>query len=96
MAIQKLSAQEIQARLAALPEWTLAHDRIKRRFVFKDFVSAFGFMSSCALVAERMDHHPEWSNVYNRVDVELTTHDCSGLSERDFALARRMDELYQG
>ncbi len=96
MPIAKLAAQEIEVQLASIPNWTLANNRITRRFEFADFVAAFGFMARCALVAERMDHHPEWSNVYNRVSVELTTHDCQGLSERDFTLARRMDELYLG
>jgi 4a-hydroxytetrahydrobiopterin dehydratase len=96
MALTKLSDGEIQARLRELPEWTLLDGKLHREFRFADFVAAFGFMSRCALVAERMDHHPEWSNVYNRVSVSLTTHDCGGISERDFKLARRMGELYQG
>jgi 4a-hydroxytetrahydrobiopterin dehydratase len=96
MPLMKLRDDEIQARLAELTEWSLGADgKLFREFRFKDFVRAFGFMSSCALVAERMDHHPEWSNVYNRVSVALTTHDCQGLSERDFKLAQRMNELYQ-
>ena len=75
--------------------WTLRADEkaIVRTYKFADFVRAFGFMSACALVAERMDHHPEWSNVYNRVEVTLTTHDTGGLSDRDVALARDMDTL---
>jgi 4a-hydroxytetrahydrobiopterin dehydratase len=75
--------------------WTLRTDAkaIERTYKFPDFVRAFGFMSACALVAERMDHHPEWSNVYNRVAVTLTTHDTGGLSERDVALAEEMDKL---
>jgi 4a-hydroxytetrahydrobiopterin dehydratase len=96
MPIAKLRDDEIAARLAERTAWTLSEGKLFREFRFKDFVGAFGFMSRAALVAERMDHHPEWSNVYNRVRVHLTTHDCQGLSERDFALAQRMDELYQG
>jgi 4a-hydroxytetrahydrobiopterin dehydratase len=95
MPLTKLRDDEVQARLSELTEWKLVEGKLAREFRFKDFVGAFGFMSRCALVAERMDHHPEWSNVYNRVSVSLTTHDCQGLSERDFKLAQRMNELYQ-
>jgi 4a-hydroxytetrahydrobiopterin dehydratase len=95
MAVTKLSEREIEERLLGLQDWQLRAGKLHREFRFKDFVAAFGFMSRCALVAERMDHHPEWSNVYNRVSVDLTTHDCQGLSERDFKLAQRMSELYQ-
>lgn len=96
MALAKLTEEELATRLVSVPAWKREGDRIVREYKFADFVAAFGFMARCALVAERMDHHPEWSNVYNRVKVELTTHDCLGLSARDFALAARMDELYQG
>lgn len=95
MPLTRLKDDEVRARLSELPEWTLEEGKLVREFRFKDFVDAFGFMSRAALVAERMDHHPEWSNVYNRVSVALTTHDCQGLSERDFKLAQRMSELYQ-
>jgi 4a-hydroxytetrahydrobiopterin dehydratase len=64
-----------------------------RSFKFADFVEAFGFMTRVALLAEKADHHPEWSNVYNRVDILLTTHDCDGLSQRDLDLARKIDKL---
>jgi 4a-hydroxytetrahydrobiopterin dehydratase len=64
-----------------------------RTFKFKDFVEAFGFMAQVALLAEKMDHHPEWSNVYNRVEILLTTHDCNGLSARDVTLAQAIDRL---
>jgi 4a-hydroxytetrahydrobiopterin dehydratase len=96
MALTKLDEREIRERLAQLPGWRLEADKLAREFRFADFVGAFGFMSQVALVAERMDHHPEWSNVYNRVKVELTTHDCQGLSERDFALAAQMNRLFTG
>jgi len=77
--------------------WTLRADgkAIVRTYKFPDFVRAFGFMSACALVAERMDHHPEWANVYNRVEVTLTTHDTGGLSANDVKLAGEMDRLAQ-
>lgn len=81
--------------LAALPEWTHdpERDAITRRFVFKDFNQAFGFMARVALIAEKADHHPEWSNVWNRVDVLLTTHDVDGLSIRDIQMAQAIDAL---
>ena len=78
--------------LAALPGWTdiKARDAIARRFVFKNFTQAFAFMAECALHAEKMDHHPEWSNVYKTVDVLLTTHDAGGVTEKDLKLAKIM------
>lgn len=68
-------------------------DAIIKQFLFPDFVKAFGFMSSCAIIAEKMDHHPEWFNCYNRVEVTLSTHDCSGLSILDIKLAEEMDRI---
>ncbi len=78
-----------------LPDWHTAssRDAIVRTFKFADFVEAFGFMTQVALLAEKMDHHPEWSNVYNRVEITLTTHDCNGLSVRDVTLAEAIDKL---
>jgi 4a-hydroxytetrahydrobiopterin dehydratase len=75
--------------------WTLAEDgkSVSKSFKFKDFVGAFSFMSGVALVAERMDHHPDWTNVYNRVEVTLSTHSAGGLTEKDVALAKAMDGL---
>ena len=93
MPIAKLSAGEIEARMADHPGWEHRDDRIVRTFRFGSFARAFGWMSSVAIVADKLDHHPEWRNVYATVEVELTTHDAGGLSERDFALARAMDEL---
>ena len=83
----------MRERLAALPGWTLSGDglAVTRQFKFADFQQAFAFMTQVALAAERADHHPEWSNVYNRVDMRLTTHDAGGLTERDFALAAVAD-----
>ena len=86
-----LSAEEISARVAALSGWSFVDGKLHRTFSFADFVEAFGFMTRVALIAEKMDHHPEWSNVYNRVVVELTTHDAGGLTELDFELAAAMD-----
>lgn len=91
--MQKLGAE---VRLAALKELTLwrevpGRDVIARKFEFRDFNEAFGFMTRVALLAERMDHHPEWVNVYRTVDVRLTTHDAGGLTERDIRMAKAMD-----
>lgn len=81
--------------LAELPGWTLVRDgrAIERIFAFADFIGAFGFMSRVALLAERANHHPEWSNVYGRVQICLTTHDADGLSDRDLKLAAEIDAL---
>ncbi|MGY2711605.1 4a-hydroxytetrahydrobiopterin dehydratase [Thermostichus sp. MS-CIW-28] len=89
----KLSEAEIQAKLENLPGWSLQDGKLHRQFQFRSFVEAFGWMSSVALVAESMGHHPEWTNVYNRVRVDLTTHDAGGITELDFTLAQRMNEL---
>ena len=92
---QKLDDDARTALLARFPDWTHepARDAIIRRFTFDDFAQAFGFMTSVAIIAEKMDHHPEWSNVYNRVDILLTTHDADGLSERDAKLAEAIEAL---
>ncbi len=90
-------SEQIDARLAVLPGWERrgedAHARLRRELRFTDFVQAFGFMASAALVAERMAHHPEWTNVYNRVTIELTTHDAGGVTDMDFALAAELSLL---
>jgi 4a-hydroxytetrahydrobiopterin dehydratase len=91
--MKALTELEIEAALANCPLWELRDDRIVRQFLFADFVQAFGFMSSVALLAEAANHHPEWSNVYNRVNIELTTHDARGLTPRDFSLAGAIDGL---
>ncbi len=96
MAIKKLTPSARARALTTLKKWKPVdgRDAIQKRYRFKNFVEAFGFMSQAALVAERMDHHPEWFNVYNRVDVTLTTHDADGLSQRDIDLARAMDSIH--
>lgn len=83
------------ALTTTLPQWTpvQGRDAITRSFTFRDFSAAFGFMVRAALVAEKMDHHPEWTNVYNRVQVTLSTHDAGGLTEKDVALARALDQI---
>ncbi len=89
----KLDDAQIAAALAALPNWSLAGGKLHRELKFPSFVHAFGFMSKVALLAEAMDHHPEWFNVYGTVRIDLTTHDCQGISDRDFALARKIEAL---
>lgn len=93
--IQKLDDSARAALLARFPEWRHepVRDAIIRQFKFADFAQAFGFMASVAIIAEKMDHHPEWSNVYNRVDILLTTHDADGLSARDAKLAEAIEAL---
>jgi 4a-hydroxytetrahydrobiopterin dehydratase len=92
---KKLDDAQRAELLAALPEWTLdaGKDGIVRRFKFDNFVAAFGFMTKVALLAEKADHHPEWSNVYNKVEILLTTHDADGLSQNDIDLAKAIDAL---
>lgn len=91
--MKKLTEAEVAEHMKALPGWELGEDRISRTFRFKDFVEAFGFMASVALVAEQMNHHPEWKNVWATVDVELSTHDAGGLTELDMKMAAKMDAL---
>ena len=92
---KKLTDAERAAALSGLPGWTLVAGReaISKRFTFADFSQAFGFMTRAALVAERMNHHPEWFNVWNKVDVTLATHDAGGLTKLDLELAAAMDKI---
>ena len=94
MAREKLSPTEIAERIQELDGWTVADDAISiaKTFKFRNFAQAFGFMAECAIHAEKLDHHPEWSNVYRTVDVTLTTHSANGLTELDIKLARFMDK----
>ena len=94
---QKLDDAARKGLPARLPGWQLANgrDAIQKTFKFKDFSEAFGFMSRAALVAEKMEHHPEWSNVWNRVDVTLSTHSAGGLTNLDLELAEAMDKIAQ-
>jgi 4a-hydroxytetrahydrobiopterin dehydratase len=96
MARSRLSDEEVARRLGALDGWSVVAGKLHRELRFKDFVEAFGFMASGALVAERMNHHPEWSNVYATVRVDLVTHDAGGITENDFKLAAAFDELARG
>jgi 4a-hydroxytetrahydrobiopterin dehydratase len=90
MAIQKMIDKEVAQELAKLPGWSLENGKLHRAFQFSDFIEAFGFMSRAALVAEAMGHHPDWSNVWNRVTVDLSTHSIGGISRLDFELAAKM------
>ena len=96
--VEKLNAEARARALAELPGWALVEgrDAIQKPFKFKDFNRAWEFMSRVALAAEEMNHHPEWSNVYNKVEIVLTTHDCGGLSERDIRLAKIIEEIAGG
>jgi 4a-hydroxytetrahydrobiopterin dehydratase len=91
--MQKLDGAARDAALAKLSGWTLVsgRDAIVKTFLFKDFNAAFGFMTQSALLAEKLDHHPEWFNVYNRVEVTLSTHDAKGLTEKDITMATAMN-----
>ena len=93
--VARLDLAERAAALRELPEWREAkgRDAIERSFKFKDFTAAWGFMARVALLAEKQDHHPEWFNVWNRVDITLSTHDAGGLSQRDVKLAKSIDAL---
>jgi 4a-hydroxytetrahydrobiopterin dehydratase len=92
---EKLTGSARAAALAKLEGWSevQGRDAIRKKFTFKDFNEAFGFMARAALVAEKLDHHPEWFNVYNRVEVTLATHDAGGVTQRDIELAQTMDRL---
>jgi 4a-hydroxytetrahydrobiopterin dehydratase len=91
--VHRLTEAEITARLPDVPGWEIVAGKLQKTFTFSSFVTAFGFMSSVALLAETMGHHPEWSNVYNRVTIALTTHDAGGISALDFTLAQKIAEL---
>lgn len=94
MALTRLTDAERDAALADLPEWTLRADglAIERKLKFADFGAAFAFMTRVAIAAEKADHHPEWFNVYDKVEITLTTHDAGGLSQRDISLAKFIDK----
>lgn len=89
MSAPVLSSVELYTALAGLPGWTVQNGKLHGEFKFKSFVEAFGFMTRVALVAESMGHHPEWFNVYNRVTIDLTTHDSGGITQKDVDLAKR-------
>ena len=90
---QKLSEAEVVGRLPEVQGWEIIDGKLSKTFLFDSFIHAFGFMASVALTAESMNHHPEWSNVYNRVAIALTTHDVGGISDLDFTLAQRIESI---
>jgi 4a-hydroxytetrahydrobiopterin dehydratase len=93
MKAAKLTEEQLAEALASLPGWAVAEGKLHREYRFRDFVDAFGFMATAALVIEKRDHHPEWLNVYNRVIVDLTTHDAGGITSKDVELARALDTI---
>ncbi len=93
MAAKKLTDAQIQENLTHVDGWTIEEGKLHKEFQFDTFVSAFGFMTQLALVAESLNHHPEWFNVYNRVTIDLTTHDAGGISELDFQWAKQADAM---
>lgn len=93
MTVEILTPEEIDRRIDLLEDWTVLDGKLQRDFSFDDFIGAFGFMTSVALIAESMGHHPEWFNVYNRVSIHLITHEVGGLTVRDFEFANRVNQL---
>lgn len=91
--VEKLTGAKLEAELANLSGWAIKNGKLHKQFEFNSFIEAFGFMASVALVAESINHHPEWFNVYNRVTMDLTTHDAGGISVIDFELAKKVDKL---
>ena len=89
----KLSDAEIQELVASLDSWVFQEGKLHKEYIFDDFIHAIGFMTSCAVVAEKMGHHPEWFNVYNKVVVDLKTHDADGITRKDYLLAKGMDDV---
>ena len=93
---ERLTGEEIRKELASLQNWDVVDGKLHRNFKFENFIEAFAFMTKLAIVAERIDHHPEWTNVYSSVSVSLTTHDAGGISNLDIELARAADHYFGG
>ena len=93
--MKKMSDAEVQAGLAEIPGWLVENGKLHREYKFASFTYAFGFMATAATAIEKMDHHPEWFNVYNRVTVDLTTHDAGGITVHDVELAKLLEEIAQ-
>jgi len=93
MAPEKLSDEQIRKELSDIPGWNVMNGKLHKDFVFKDFIDAFGFMSRAAIHIEKMNHHPEWFNVYNKIKVDLVTHDAGGITQNDINLAKILDSL---
>ena len=91
--MRRFSGSELKEALSHLSGWTVVNGKLHKEYKFADFVHAFGFMAAAALVAEKMEHHPEWLNVYNKVTVDLTTHDAEGITSKDAGLAKALDEI---
>jgi 4a-hydroxytetrahydrobiopterin dehydratase len=91
----KLNDTELEAALESLPGWTLVQGKLHREYAFPDFVHAFGFMATSAIAIEAMEHHPEWSNVWNKVVIDLTTHDLGGITSKDILLANKLESIAQ-
>jgi 4a-hydroxytetrahydrobiopterin dehydratase len=89
----KLSDQELASAVSSLPQWSVQNGKLHCDLKFKDFIHAFGFMATAAIAIEKRDHHPEWSNVYNRISIDLVTHDAGGITQADVELARLLDEI---
>lgn len=89
----KLSEEQIRKELASLQGWTLANGKLHKDFTFEDFIEAFGFMCKASMYIEKMNHHPEWFNVYNKISVDLVTHDAGGITQNDIDLARTLNSL---
>jgi len=103
MSNNKLAADELKTKLAAFngskqtdQQWVIKNNKLHKEFSFSNFIEAFGFMTQVALIAEKMNHHPEWANVYKRVTIDLTTHEAGGLTELDFQLAQKIEEVLPG
>ena len=93
MAAPKLTPDDLKAALKDLPSWSIEHEKLHREYKFPDFAHAFGFMTTAAIEIEKRNHHPEWLNVYNRVTVDLTTHDSKGITQKDIDLALLLERL---
>jgi 4a-hydroxytetrahydrobiopterin dehydratase len=91
--MRRFSGPELAEALTSLPGWTIAEGKLHKEYKFADFIHAFGFMATAALAIEKMNHHPEWFNVYNRVTIDLTTHDAGGITSNDTALAKILDAI---
>ncbi|MFZ1076385.1 MAG: 4a-hydroxytetrahydrobiopterin dehydratase [Nitrosotalea sp.] len=93
MTLAKLTEEQIQKELANLQGWSVVNGKLHKDFVFADFIEAFGFMTRAAIHIEKMNHHPEWFNVYNKIKVELVTHDAGGITQNDISLAKTLNSL---
>jgi len=93
--VHALSQSALKKELAKLPQWSIQKNKLVRKFTFKDFTQAFAFMKRVAKIADTMNHHPEWSNVYNKVTISLTTHDAGGISVKDILFAKKVDVLWK-